>query len=147
MAWPFGAMALLRGLAGASGAGSMAVQALLQLLPTATSGESAATSVATASGFHQRAGASTSTPITNLILAGRIPGREQLSESDQKEKVGRQKGEDMDKKENKADEDETDEEEYKLAPLPYGQLKAEMLEMLGEPQRSRQMRRRQKPRW
>ena len=108
MAWPFGAMALLRGLAGASGAGSMAVQALLQLLPTATSGESAATSVATASGFHQRAGASTSTPITNLILAGRIPGREQLSESDQKEKVGRQKGEDMDKKENKADEDETD---------------------------------------
>ena len=40
----------------------------------------------------------------------------------------------MDKKENKADEDETDEEEYKLAPLPYGQLKAEMLEMLGEPQ-------------
>ena len=84
MAWPFGAMALLRGLPGASATGSMAVQALLQLLPTATSGESAATSVATASGFHQRAGASTSTPITNLILAGRIPGREQLSESETK---------------------------------------------------------------
>ena len=40
----------------------------------------------------------------------------------------------MDKKEKKTDADETDEEEYKLAPLPYGQLKAEMLEMLGEPQ-------------
>ena len=134
MAWPFGATALLRGLAGASGAGSMAVQALLQLLPTATSGESAATSVATAPGFHQRAGASTSTPITNLILAGRIPGREQLSELDQKEKVGGKKGEDKDKKDKNTHADETDEEEYKLAPLPYGQLKAEMLEMLGEPQ-------------
>ena len=134
MAWPFGAMALLRGLAGASGAGSMAVQALLQLLPSATSSESTTTSVATAPGLHQRAGTSSSTPITNLILAGRIPGREQLSESDQEEKVRKHKGNDMDKKEKKADADETDEDEYKLAPLPYGQLKAEVLEMLGESQ-------------
>ena len=72
---PGGAMALLRGLANAAGTGGAAVQALLRLLPDAAEAEPTADPVATTLGFHQRAGEAESTPLTSLILAGRIPGR------------------------------------------------------------------------
>ena len=115
VARPRGAMALLRGLANAAGTGGAAVQALLPLLPDAAEAEPTADPVATTLGFHQRAGEAESTPLTSLILVGRIPGRVRTSESHPEEKVRRRsRSESADEKaeSEKKGHGETDEEEY-----------------------------------
>ena len=110
-----GAMALLRGLANAAGTSGAAVQALLRLLPDAAEAEPTADQVATTLGLHQRAGEAEGTPLTSLILAGRIPGRVRASESHPEEKVRRRsRSESADEKaeSEKKGQSETGEEEY-----------------------------------
>jgi len=108
-------MALLRGLSNAAGAGGAAVQALLRLLPDAAETEPPADPLAATLGLHQRAGEAEGTPLTSLILAGRIPGRVRTSESHPEEKVRRRsKSESEEEKaeSKKKGRSETDEEEY-----------------------------------
>eukprot|EP00434_Breviolum_minutum_P035944 symbB.v1.2.031832.t1/scaffold3739.1/size51156/3 len=112
---PWGAMALLRGLSNAAGAGGAAVPALLRLLPDAAETEPPADPLAATLGLHQRAGEAEGTPLTSLILAGRIPGRVRTSESHPEEKVRRRsKSESEEEKaeSKKKGRSETDEEEY-----------------------------------